>query len=160
MRNWLLRRIFDRVARGQSAVVRVVFADRTDWQDRAGEPDVTIVFRTQAAERRTVLLGYVGFFEAYFDGEIDLFGDRAVGGLMRKVFSGAYRYRANPLLLVKRRYLEWRGSNRDFARAKANARHHSGLPFEFLRSMLGDDCLYADGYWSEGTKTLAGAQRL
>lgn len=117
-------------------------------------------FRTQAAERRTVLLGYVGFFEAYFDGEIDLFGDRAVGGLMRKVFSGAYRYRANPLLLVKRRYLEWRGSNRDFARAKANARHHYGLPFEFFRSMLGDDCLYAEGYWSEGTTTLAAAQRL
>jgi hypothetical protein len=67
------------------------------------------------------LLGYVGFFEAYFDGDIEIVGDRAVGGLMHMAFSNGYRYRANPLLLVKRRYLEWRNSNNDFARAKANA---------------------------------------
>jgi cyclopropane-fatty-acyl-phospholipid synthase len=60
---------------------------------------------------------------------------------------------------VKRRYLEWRDSNHDFSRAKANARHHYGLPFEFFRLMLGDDCLYAEGYWLEGTTTLAEAQR-
>ena len=159
MMKWVLREIFERVARGQSAVLRVVFADSTAWQSRRGEPEITILFRTRAAERRTVLLGYVGFFEAYFDGDINIFGDRAVGGLMRMAFAGGYRYRANPLLLAKRHYLEWRSSNRDFARAKANARHHYGLPFEFFRLLLGDDCLYAEAYWPEGTTTLADAQR-
>ncbi len=157
--KWLLLQIFERVARRPSAVLRVVFADRTAWQGRQGEPEVTIVFRTRSAERRTVLLGYVGFFEGYFDGDVDIVGDRAVGRLMRMAFSGAYRYRANPLLLAKRRYLEWRDNNRDFVRAKANARRHYGLPFEFFRLMLGDDCLYAEGYWPEGTTTLAEAQR-
>ena len=158
MMKWVLKQIFERVARGQSAILRVVFADRSFWQDHPGEPEVTILFRTQTAEHRTILLGYVGFFEAYFNGDIDMFGNRAVGQLMRMAFSAAYRYRANPLLLVKRHYLQWRNSNRDFARAKANARHHYGLPFEFFRLMLGDDCLYAEGYWPEGTMTLADAQ--
>jgi cyclopropane-fatty-acyl-phospholipid synthase len=106
-----------------------------------------------------LLLGYVGFFEAHFDGDVDIIGDRPVGRLMRMAFDGAYRYRANPLLVVKRRWLEWRGGNRDLARAKANARHHDGLPFEFFRLMLGDECLYAEGYWTKGTTTLADTQR-
>ena len=157
--KWFLRQIFERVARGQGAVLRVVFADRSAWQSRQGAPEVTITFRTQSAERRTVLLGYVGFFEAYFDGDVDIDGDRPVGRLMRMAFAGAYRYRANPLLLAKRRYLEWRSGNRDFARANANARHHYGMPFEYFRLVLGDDCLYAEGYWAEGATTLAEAQQ-
>jgi cyclopropane-fatty-acyl-phospholipid synthase len=158
MMKWILRQIFERVVRGASTVLRVVFADRTVWQALHGEPDVIIVFRTSSAERRTVLLGYVGFFEAYFDGDVDIDGVRAVGQLMRMAFSGAYRYRANPLLLAKRTYLEWQNNNQNFARAKANAIRHYGLPFEFFRLMLGDDCLYAEGYWSEGATTLAEAQ--
>ena len=104
--KWILRQIFERVARGASTALRVVFADRTAWQAHQGEPDVTIVFRTSSAERRTVLFGYVGFFEAYFDGDVEIEGDRAVGRLMQMAFSGAYRYRANPLLLAKRTYLD------------------------------------------------------
>jgi cyclopropane-fatty-acyl-phospholipid synthase len=157
--TWVLRQIFERVARGQSVVLRVEFADRTAWQPLPGEPVVIIAFRTQAAERRTALFGYVGFFEAYFDGAVEIIGDCAIGQLMRMAFSSEYRYRANPLLVAKRRWLEWRGSNRDLLRAKSNAIHHYGLPFEFFRLMLGDDCLYAEGYWTEGTTTLAEAQR-
>ena len=157
--TWFLRQMFERIARGQTTVLRVTFADGTAWQNRNGDPAVTIVFRTGEAERRTVLLGYVGFFEAYFDGGIDINGDRAVAVLMRMAFSGDYHYRANPLLLAKRRYLEWCDNNRNFARAKANARRHYGLPFEFFRLMLGDDCLYAEGYWPEGTTNLTDAQR-
>jgi len=156
--KWLLRQVFERVARGQESILRVVFADGTAWQGREGAPAVTIIFRTSAAERRLVLLGYVGLFEAYFDGDVDILGDRAVAQLMRMAFSGAYRYRANPLLLAKRRILEWRDSNRSFARAKANARRHYGLPHAFFRLMLGEDCLYAEGYWTEPGNTLAEAQ--
>src|SRR6516162_7648849 len=72
MMKWFLQEIFERVARGQSAVLRVVFADGAAWQSRPGRPEVTILFRKRAAERRTVLLGYVGFFEAYFDGAINI----------------------------------------------------------------------------------------
>ena len=156
--KWILRQIFERVAKGASTVLRKVFADRTVWQALQGEPDIIVVFRTSSAERRTVLLGYGGFFEAYFDGDVDIDGERAVGQLIWMAFSGAYRYRTNPLLTAKRTYLEWQNNNQSFARAKANAIRHYGLPFEFFRLMLGDDCLYAEGYWSEGVTTLAEAQ--
>jgi cyclopropane-fatty-acyl-phospholipid synthase len=156
--KWYLRQIFKRLAGGQTAALQVTFADGTMWRNRDGEPAVAIVFRTRGAERRTALLGYVGFFEAYFDGDIDINGARAVARLMRMAYTADYRYRANPLLAAMRRYLEWRDSNRDFTQAKANARLHYGLPFEFFRLMLGDDCLYAEGYWPDGTESLADAQ--
>ncbi len=157
--SWFLRQLFGRVAHGQRAALRVTFADGATWQNRDGEPEISIVFRTGSAERRTMLLGYVGFFEAFFEGDVDIDGDRAVARLMRMAYSSDYRYRANPLLLAKRRYLEWRDSNRHLAKAKVNARRHYGLPFEFFRQMLGEDALYAEGYWLEDTKNLADAQR-
>jgi cyclopropane-fatty-acyl-phospholipid synthase len=155
----ILRRIFKQVTQGQDAVLRVVFADGTAYSNREGAPDVTLIFRTRAAERRTLLFGYVGLFEAHFDGAVDIDGDRAMGRLMRMAYSSTYRYRANPLLLAMRTYVEWRDDNRDFAKAEENARRHYGLPFEFFRLMLGDDCLYAEGYWTGDATTLAEAQR-
>lgn len=154
-----LRQLFEHVTRGQDAVLRVLFADGSAFTNRDGEPEVTIVFHTRAAERRTLLLGYVGLFEAYFDGAVDIIGDRPVARVMRMAYSSRYRYRANPLLVAMRKYTEWRDDNRDYAKAKANARRHYGLPFEFFRLMLGDDCLYAEGYWTEQATTLAAAQR-
>lgn len=155
----LVRRIFVRVTRGQSATLRVVFADGTAFANHGGEPDLTIVFHTVKAELRTLLFGYVGLFEAYFDGAVDFVGERAVARLMRLAYSSTYSYRASPLLVAMRTYLEWRDDNRDFAKAKANARRHYGLPFEFFRLMLGEDCLYAEGIWSGDATTLAEAQR-
>jgi hypothetical protein len=101
--KWYLRQIFKRLAGGQTAALQVTFADGTMWRNRDGEPAVAIVFRTRGAERRTALLGYVGFFEAYFDGDIDINGARAVARLMRMAYTADYRYRANPLLAAMRR---------------------------------------------------------
>jgi cyclopropane-fatty-acyl-phospholipid synthase len=157
--QWVLRQIFQGVSRGQSAIMRVVFSDGRTYSNGVGTPDVTVIFRTRAAEWRAMLLGYVGFFEAYFDGEVAFVGDRAVAQLMRIAFSSSYRYRANPIVVAMRSYLEWRDDNRDAAQAQANARRHYGLPTDFFRLMLGDDCLYAEGYWTEHSMTLAEAQR-
>lgn len=154
----LLRRMFDRVGHGQGEVIAVRFANGTSWQNRAGDPAVSIVFRTRGAEARTLLLGYVGFFEAYFAQEIDLLGKDAVGRLMRLAYGSAYRYRRNPALGLLRRWRAWRDDNRDAATAQANARRHYGLPHAFFMMMLGEECLYAEGIWEEATTTLAQAQ--
>jgi hypothetical protein len=53
MMKWVLKQIFERVARDQNAILRVVFADRLHGQGHPGEPEVTILFWTQAAERCT-----------------------------------------------------------------------------------------------------------
>jgi len=154
----LLRRLFDRLGQGQDEAIAVRFADGTSWRNREGAPAVMIVFRTRAAEARTLLLGYVGFFEAYFDQQVDLIGEDAVGRLMRLAYGSAYRYQANPLLGLMRRWRTWRHDNRDVATSQANARRHYGLPHPFFALMLGQACLYAEGIWDEATTTLAEAQ--
>lgn len=159
MLHAILREIFKRIARGQSAVIEVVLADGSTFRSGDGAPEARIVFKTARAEWRSLVLGYVGFFEAYFDSEIDIVGTRAVSALMRMAYRSSYRYKANPLLEVLRRYLEWHDDNRDFAKARANARRHYGLPHAFFELLLGEDCLYAEGYWPEGTTTLAEAGR-
>lgn len=158
MLNMILRRIFERIAPGQDEALQIVLADGSVFRNRAGPPDVLITFKTARAEWRFVLLGYVGFFEAYFDGDVDIDGPRAVATLMRMGYRSHFRYSANPLLTVMRRFLEWRDDNRDHARAKHNARRHYGLPHAFFELLLGEDCLYAEGYWPLGTETLAEAQ--
>jgi putative sterol carrier protein len=85
--EWILRRIFKQISRGQNTSLRVVFADDGTYSNREGEPDITIKFHTRAAEWQSLLLGYVGLFEAYFDGEVDITGDRPVARLMRMGFS-------------------------------------------------------------------------
>lgn len=70
-----LRQLSEKVTRGQDATLRVVFAGGTVFSNRDGGPKITIVFHTRAAELPTVLLGYVGLFEGYFDGAVDIIGE-------------------------------------------------------------------------------------
>jgi cyclopropane-fatty-acyl-phospholipid synthase len=154
----IIRRIFHTIARHQATALEVVFADGGVYRNRDGPADVQIVFKTRKSEWRSVLLGYVGFFEAYFEGEIDIIGERAMQTLIRLTYTSDYHYVSNPLVFVMRRIAELRDNNRDFAKAKANARAHYGLPHDFFRLLLGEDCLYAEGYWIDGVRDLASAQ--
>lgn len=155
----ILRHIFRTVARRQSIGLEVVFADGSIFRNRDDPPDIKIVFKTRASEWRSALFGYVGFFEAYFEGEVDIVGERAMQALMRMAYTSDYHYVSNPLVFAMRHFLELRDNNRDFSKAKANARRHYGLPHEFFRLMLGEDCLYAEGYWIDGVSDLEAAQR-
>ena len=64
----------------------------------------------------------------------------------------------HPLTLVKRRYLEWRQDNTDFAQAKRNATFHCRLPTEFFHLVLGDTYGYSEGFWKDDTTSLDEAQ--
>lgn len=153
-----VRKLFEKLARGQSTPIKVVFADKSAYQSRDEEPEVTIVFKTRRAERRTALFGYVGFFESHFDGEVDIAGEKPLCTLIRLAYTNAYKYTANPLIAIRRRRLERRQNNRDYARAKANCRAHHGLPVGLFQAMLGETLCYAEGYWPEDTETLDQAQ--
>jgi cyclopropane-fatty-acyl-phospholipid synthase len=155
----ILRLVFEKLAGGQVATLKVVFSDGSIYQNREATPEVTIIFKTKSAEIRAAFLGYVGFFESYFDEKIDIVGERALQTFIRMAYTSRYRYVANPLLFVMRKVIELRDNNRDFAKAKANARRHYGLPHEFFRRVLGDDCLYAEGHWVDDKTTLAAAER-
>jgi len=155
----LLRRIVDSVAEGGRCHLKLVFSDhRTYHSTRAGDPDVTIIFRKRSAEWRMAFGGVFEFLESYFDGDVDIVGTQGLRRLVHLGFGRPFGRFEHPLTLVKRRWLEWRQNNRDPAQAKRNATAHYGLPTEFFHLLLGDTHGYSEGLWKEDTRTLDEAQ--
>jgi len=155
----MIRRIVDSVADGGKYHLKAVFSDGSTYHStRLGEPDVAIVFRNRAAERRMALGGVFEFLEAYFDGGIDIVGEHGLRKLVNLAYRKPFGRFEHPLTFVKRRLLEWRQNNRSFARAKRNATFHYGLPTEFFHLVLGDTYGYSEGLWLEDTRSLDEAQ--
>jgi len=153
-----LRTILEPVGKVSGVCVRIRFADGSDYQNREGEPDFTLIFRTAAAERRVLSQHHVGLLEGYFEGDIDVEGSlqMAMRAGMESGMSAA------PPLAVRwrNRVHEMRFSNRSRAQAKANARAHYGLGEAFYRLWLDEPYkMYTCAYWKAGTQTLEQAQQ-
>jgi hypothetical protein len=115
----LIKRIVDSVAAGQKYHLKIVFSDNSTYHStRAGDPDVTIIFRKRYAERRMVFGGMFEFLESYFDGEVDIVGEHGLRRLVNIGFRKPFGRFEHPLTLVKRRLLEWGQNNKDLAQAK------------------------------------------
>ncbi len=154
----VLQRRLTAVAEQSGIPFRVEFANGSILGRLDAEPAFTLRFRNARGERRVVLFGYVGLFEAYFDGDLDVDGDLAL--MFRAGFASGYDRVPNRLLQLRNARHEWRHSNRSLARAKANARFHYGHGVEFYRPWLDTaGMMYTCAYWKEGTKTLEEAQR-
>ena len=137
---------------------RVILSNDAVVQAREGSPAFTLRFRTRAAERRVVLLGYIGLLESYFDGGIDIDGNLALA--FRAGYEGGFDQGQTLLVRLRSLWFEHRYSNRSQSQAKVNARFHYGLGQEFYRLWLDHPSMtYTCAYWKEGTKTLEEAQR-
>jgi hypothetical protein len=124
----LIRRIVDSVADGGKYHLKVVFSDNSTYHStRIGDPDVTIILRNRRAEWRMALGGVFEFLESHINGDVDIVGEHGLRRLVNIGFRKPFGRFEHPLTLVKRRFLEWRQNNRDFARAKRNAIFHYGL---------------------------------
>lgn len=155
----LLRRIVDSVAAGGNFHLRLVFSDHSIHDSRrAGDPDVTIIFRKRSAEWRMAFGGVFEFLDSYFDGDVDIVGAQGLRRLVHLGFGKPFGRFEHPLTLVKRRLLELRQNNRDPAQAKRNAAFHYGLPTAFFHLLLGDTYGYSEGFWKQDTHTLDEAQ--
>jgi cyclopropane-fatty-acyl-phospholipid synthase len=135
----------------------VRLADGSDFRIGDGEPAFTIVFHTELALLSTITRRHIGLMEAYFDQSVDIEGDfgAALGAGMAAGFdhNGA-------MIGIENSLHELRFSNRDPARAKANARAHYGLDAAFYQQWLDAPLMmYTCGYWPEGASTLEQAQR-
>ncbi|TXL68700.1 SAM-dependent methyltransferase [Zeimonas arvi] len=136
----------------------VVMPDGTRWRTGPGEPRFGILVRSQAALVAALTRGYVGLLEAWFDGKVEVQGD--LGALFAAGAVGYGQLESRAVTKVENHLLEWRSSNRDPARAKANARAHYGLGADFYRLWLDEPLMmYTCGYWPEGTASLEQAQR-
>lgn len=153
-----LRKFLIQTAHRTSVCFRIVFADGSSFQSRDGEPDFTLIFRSQLAEWRALAFRHVGLLECYFTREVD------VEGSLQLAFRAGLDMGvdAPPAGFIRLRNAEheFRFSNRSIAQAKANARFHYGLGTEFYRLWLDTPTMmYTCAYWKEGTRMLEEAQR-
>lgn len=141
-----------------SRSLHVIFADGSDYLNHEGgvTPEIAITFKSHHAERQFLELGYVGFFEAYIDGEIDLGGKNPVHSLGRMGIEAGLGNASkhfplpNPLLMIKQHWYEHQVSNHTHEQAKKNAIAHYNLPGEFFRLVLGETYGYCEGYYRNG----------
>jgi len=153
-----LRTALEPIGQVSGICLRVRFADGSEYQNRAGEPDFVLIFRNRAAERRVIAQRHVGLLEGYFDGDVDVEGSLQMA--MRAGMESGMS--ASPPLAVRwrNRVHEMRYGNRSRAQAKTNARAHYGLGEAFYRLWLDDPYkMYTCAYWKEGTQTLEQAQQ-
>jgi len=154
----MLQRVIRQWGKRTGANIRVVWSDGTNYQTRAGKPEISLTLRSRAAAWRVALFGHIGLLECYFRGEIDIEGD--LGIAFRTAMGGGVNTRQTLLVRARNAWHELRYSNRSAAQAKSNARFHYGLGTEFYRPWLDHPYLmYTCAYWKEGTHTLEEAQQ-
>lgn len=145
---------------GERAGVPFEVVTPTGLRYRAGgeAPAFQLIFRNERALAATFLRGHMGLLEAYFDQELDV--DGSLAAALAAGLQAGFDMAASTINGMENDLLEWRTSNRDPVRAKANARAHYGLPEAFYRLWLDDPLkMYTCAYWSEGTIDLEQAQR-
>jgi cyclopropane-fatty-acyl-phospholipid synthase len=153
-----MRKLLTRIAHCTRVCFRVVFADGSTFQNRASEPEFTLIFRNRRAERRVGLFAHVGLMESYFAGDVDIEGSLSLG--FRAALDMGLGKPPRGLLKLRNTWHEFRLNNRSISRAKANARFHYGLGTEFYRLWLDlPVMMYTCGYWKEGTQSVEEAQR-
>src|SRR4051812_18100955 len=146
-----------RLAARSTVPFRIVLTNGAQFRAGDGEPAFTIRFRTRRAQMMPALFGHVAILEGYFDGDIDVEGDLAMG--FRAAMDAGSDASGHPLVRIRNAWHEFRFSNRSLAQAKANAEFHYDLPYEFYRLWLDRaGMMYTCGYWKEGTTTLEEAQ--
>lgn len=153
-----LRRMLDGMAARAAVAFAIRLPDGTSFTVGGERPAFTVVFRTEMALLSTIARRHMGLMEAYFDQSVDIEGD--FGAALAAGMASGFDQNPGAMLGVENSLHELRYSNREPARAKANARAHYGLGTPFYKLWLDDPLLmYTCAYWPEGTHTLEQAQR-
>jgi cyclopropane-fatty-acyl-phospholipid synthase len=153
-----LRHMLEGLGQRSGASFAVRLPDGMQFPVGEGTPSFTVIVRTDAALLRIATRAHIGLMEAYFDGDADVEGD--FGAALAAGMASGFDQQAGALNDLENGLHELRHSNRDPARAKANARFHYGLGTEFYRLWLDDPLMmYSCGYWDDRTRTLEEAQR-
>jgi cyclopropane-fatty-acyl-phospholipid synthase len=158
MQPLFLQRVIEALAQRSGAAFEVRLPDGASCRAGAGEPQFTILFRSDAALLAAAMRGHMGLLNSYFEGEVDVEGD------LGAAFAAGLKVDIDPkfdvLDRVENHWHELRLSNRSIGQAKANARAHYGLPEAFYRRWLDEPLkMYTCAYWREGTASLEQAQR-
>lgn len=121
-----LRQRLDALGRRAPAAFMIVFADGSEYWNRAGAPAFILRFRSRSAERRALLFGHVGMLDAYFSGALDVDGD--FNALFRIGMDSGYDRQPNPLIPLRNQWHEWRHSNTGGATPTGPSREPRPMP--------------------------------
>lgn len=156
----IIRKALKSLAESSHAVPLVVqFSDGSRYQPISGNIEITFVFRSRSAEWRTLIFNYVGFFESYRDGSIDILGDDALRKLVKMVYGVPKRGLGfNPVIALLTFVQEWCLSNRNPVVELDNLMRHYNLPAEFFHFMDGELYGYTEGYYESGSESQNKAQ--
>jgi len=155
----LLRKLFETLAARTSVPFRVEFADGSSFTNAGEEPQVTVRFKSAAAQWNTIAFGHIGLLESHFAGEIDIDGDLPAAFKIASDSGFDGGRRPNPLVTLRNHWHEFRFPNRTIEQARANARFHYAHGADFYREWLDRDwMMYTCAYWKEGTRTVEEAQ--
>lgn len=144
---------------------KVLFADGSSFQNRMGDPDITLTYKTRKAQLHTLIKGELGLLEPYFDQEIDIEGDielllRIEDQNIESLASVNQRKStSHPVLKLMNWVHELKFSNKSISQAIENARFHYNQGTEFFRFYLDPSMTYTCAFWDENTTTLEQAQR-
>lgn len=156
-----LRGLLGALCRSRAYRLRIIFADGsilTNYED-GPDPEIEIRFKNTHAERRAFLYFYHGLFEAYFDQEVEITGERPLAKIAQMGHDALVSRRTggiptNPLVWLRQVVHEYRRDNRRLKIAKENADFHYSLDPRFFEYKLGTTVGYSEGYWPPGTQTL------
>lgn len=138
---------------------KIIFADGSSFDPVPGEPEIIIIFKTQVAEWKTLLLNYIGFCECYRAGDIDVEGDDALRKLIRMNYAVPDAYKkCDPLTWILERLQASRLDNKDRRVEIDNLYRHYNLPSDFFHYMTGELYGYTEGYYEHGNETQNEAQ--
>lgn len=156
--NFTLPSLLETFAEQAGVAFEVSTPEGGHYRVGSGTPAFTLRFHADRALAGSFLRGHIGLLEAYFAGDVDLDGD--LGAALAAGLRIGFDLRSTAINGAENHLLEWRGSNRDQGRAKANARAHYGLPEAFYRLWLDAPLkVYTCAYWRDGVSSLEQAQR-
>ncbi|MGH8629234.1 MAG: class I SAM-dependent methyltransferase [Burkholderiales bacterium] len=154
----MFKALIQRLGTATKVCFRTIFADGSSWQNRPGEPLVSLHFRTAGAQWNVIAFGHVGLLESYFNGSIDIEGD--LGQAFHVGFESGFDRGPGRLVWLRNQWHEFRVSNRSIGQAKTNARFHYAHGADFYGYWLDRELMmYTCAYWKEGTSNLEEAQR-
>jgi cyclopropane-fatty-acyl-phospholipid synthase len=155
--RFVLKKIWMFMGSKTDVCYKVIFADGSIYQNKQGEPEVTVIYKTSGAELNSALFDHTGLFSSFINQTVDIDGNPVQIMKIGDDSSGGISL-ANPFIYVRNLWHDFRFNGRTIKQAIKNAKSHYNLGTELFRNYLDPTMTYTCAYWKDGTKNLEEAQ--
>ncbi|MFA4818080.1 MAG: cyclopropane-fatty-acyl-phospholipid synthase family protein [Parcubacteria group bacterium] len=156
--RFILKKVWSFMGPKTSIAYKIIFADGSMYQNKPGEPEVAIIYKTSGAELNSVLFDHTGLFSSFINQTVDIKGDLVKMMKIGDDSSGSINL-VNPLIFIRNIWHDFRFNGKTIKQAIKNAKFHYNLGTKLFRNYLDPTMTYTCAYWKEGTRNLEEAQR-